>query len=555
MRGPSFFRSIQTIIAGSTIAILLLAMGAVLWYYPANQREALQAGLRAKVTTVAKMLSWSLVTAVDAYVLTVDAKPIDEIILSAKQDPELIGIRVEDDKGQRLAGFQDQTLSALSTVPTQTDLQFEGDELHVVDPITKGDGGIGRLRMKYSLVAYKNKEREAKQIGYLIGISVFVLGSLLAFIVSRSITKPLTAMTTTFRRMAEGDLNQPLIRNELANEIGVLASAFNDLLQQMKDLSELAKSISQGKLDQSISIKGDLGQAVREMTHSIIEITSKFNQLSTVMDSRTSDILDTAKQQEAGASQQAANISEVTSTMGELAATARQIATSAESVTSSAELATRAVEDGRQSLTSVVSSMNSIETGNQMINNNIIQLNRLVQQIRGIIDLINEIADRSDLLALNAALEGTKAGEAGKGFLLVAGEMRRLAENVFSSTAEIKQLINEVTEATNTTVMATERGIKATQQGVSLAQEAERAFSSIIDKIKETTLAAKQISLATQQQHTGTDQVVSSMAEVSSVAQQWVEGIRQTTQSVSGLGTITTQLKTLVSKYELPKER
>jgi methyl-accepting chemotaxis protein len=197
--------------------------------------------------------------------------------------------------------------------------------------------------------------------------------------------------------------------------------------------------------------------------------------------------------------------------------------------------------------------MASIESGNKTINDNIVQLNRHVQQIRGIIDLINDIADRSDLLALNAALEGTKAGQAGKGFLLVAAEMRRLAENVFSSTAEIKQLIAEVTEATNATVMATESGMKTTREGVDRAGEAEKAFGRIIETIEETTRASKQISLATQQQHTGTEQIVSAMGEVAEVSQKWVEGIRDTTQSVGELSGITSQVKALVAKYRISR--
>jgi methyl-accepting chemotaxis protein len=288
-----------------------------------------------------------------------------------------------------------------------------------------------------------------------------------------------------------------------------------------------------------------------EMTDSFKQITSNFNDLSSKMDRRTSEILSTAKEQEAGAAQQAATVSEVTSTMEELAATARQIAQNAESVTNSAEQAAQAVEDGRESLFAFVQSMNSIETGNRTINDNIVALNRHVQQIRGIIDLINDIADRTDLLALNAALEGTKAGEAGKGFLLVAAEMRRLAENVFSSTAEIKQLIAEVTEATNATVMANESGMRATREGTERAGEAERAFGRIVDTIEETSKAAKQISLATQQQHTGTDQIVAAMGEVSSVAQQGVEGIRSTTQAVGELSATASQLKQLVSKYQM----
>jgi methyl-accepting chemotaxis protein len=506
--------------AGATSVILVLAVCAVLWYFPSSQRKALESGLRAKVTTVAKMLSWSLVTAVDAAGITMDVKPIEEIITSAKQDKDLIGVRVEDSSGNRLAGFNDTDTMKLDPPkagqPPVSD--FGKHVLTVVDTISKDDTPVGYLRMSYTLKVYNAKQRKVWEAGLWIGLIILFMGSLLAALVGYVIARPLGIMTSTFRRMAEGDLTQDPLEVESNDEVGLLSGAFNELLNQMRELS------------------------------------SKFNDFSSNMGERASEILTTAKEQEAGSAQQAATVSEVTATMEELAATAQQIAKNAESVTKSAEAAASAVEEGRDSLSSFVRSMSSIKAGNKTINDNIVQLNRHVQQIRGIIDLINDIADRSDLLALNAALEGTKAGEAGKGFLLVAAEMRRLAENVFSSTAEIKQLIAEVTEATNATVMATESGMKTTSEGVELAGEAERAFGRIIETIEETTMAAKQISLATQQQHTGTEQIVAAMGEVSEVAQTWVKGIGDTTQSVGELSSITSQLKTLVAKYRTSKE-
>jgi methyl-accepting chemotaxis protein len=478
----------------ATSLILLLSVAAMIWYFPKSQRQALELGMKTKVITVAKMLSWSLVTAVDAAALTMDVKPIEEIITSAKQDKDLMAVRVTDANGARLAGLNDEEINQLEApaVGQPARVFFGKNTLNMVELITKEDEIIGLLRIDYSLADFLEKDRAAWRFSFLFALAIFALGSLLAALVGHRIARPLAVMTSTFKRMAEGDLSQDPLPSAGKDEIGSLARAFNELLTQMR------------------------------------ELTSKFNSLSSTMDERASEILSTAKQQEAGAAQQAATVSEVTATMEELAATAQQIAKNAEAVTKSAEDAANAVEDGRDSLVTFVQSMASIESGNKTINDNIVQLNRHVQQIRGIIDF-------------------------GKGFLLVAAEMRRLAENVFSSTAEIKQLIAEVTEATNATVMATESGMKTTREGVDRAGEAEKAFGRIIETIEETTRASKQISLATQQQHTGTEQIVSAMGEVAEVSQKWVEGIRDTTQSVGELSGITSQVKALVAKYRISR--
>ena len=131
------------------------------------------------------------------------------------------------------------------------------------------------------------------------------------------------------------------------------------------------------------------------------------------------------------------------------------------------------------------------------------RLNKRVQQIGKIVEFINGIADKSDLLALNAELEGTKAGDVGRGFSLVAAEMRRLAESVIESTREIERLIEEIRDATNAAVMATEAGVKATDAGsAAVASRCRRSSARSSTLAGQTFDAVRTISLATHQQQT-----------------------------------------------------
>ena len=571
--------SLKWKMAGATSLILALATLVVLWYFPYSQQRALTRGITEKVRAVANMLGASIVPALDLSMGGLAAmvgmpesqqdgasnsleKQLTDVFGGASLDKSLRSIRVENAKGVRKAGWKDERVAKLTEgfVPSQEEpfrVDF-GEDLLQVSLLLKSEQNenetVGVLRLEYSLDDYNQQSADSWKMTGLICFFIFFVGALVVTIIGMRLAAPLRVMASTFRKMAEGDLTQDPLMIHSGDEIGQLAQAYNDLLGQLRALSEQADNITKGDLTQEISQRGDLGQAFKGMTATFAEIARRFSELSSALDERTSAILTTTRQQEAGAAQQASTVSEVTATMGELAATARQIAGNAERVTDSAEQAGTTVAEGRTALSKFVQSISEIENGNRIINDNIVQLNRHVQQIGGIIDLINDIADRSDLLALNAALEGTKAGEAGKGFLLVAGEMRRLAENVFNSTAEIKQLIAEVTEATNATVMATESGMKATRKGVTLAEDAEMSFDRIVQTIEQTTHASKQISVATQQQHTGTDQIVSAMAEVSDVAQQSLDGIRQTAQSVGELSTMSSLLRKMIANYKVSKE-
>ncbi|MDP2271532.1 MAG: methyl-accepting chemotaxis protein [Archangium sp.] len=208
------------------------------------------------------------------------------------------------------------------------------------------------------------------------------------------------------------------------------------------------------------------------------------------------------------------NLDTASSTTGELARSAREIALNAQRVSELAKETFGAARVGRDGADGFMTAMVQVREGNQAIADSVVRLNKRVQQVGKIIEFINGIADKSDLLALNAELEGNKAGEVGRGFSLVAAEMRRLAESVMQSTREIGGLIDEIRDATNAAVMATEAGVKATDAGGALAQKVGEGLSRIVDYANQSADAMQSISLATSQQQAGTDQLVGAMAEI-----------------------------------------
>ncbi len=180
----------------------------------------------------------------------------------------------------------------------------------------------------------------------------------------------------------------------------------------------------------------------------------------------------------------------------------------------------------------------------------IAKLSKRVERIGTVVEVIDEIADRSDLLALNAALEGSRAGEAGKGFSIVAAEMRRLAENVLESTKEIKNLITEIREATANAGSAAEASKVATESGEKLGAVAAQAVEGILAGVQETSDAARVINLATQQQRTATEQVVASMAEIEDVTRQTTQASKQATGASAELTQLAGRLAELIKRFK-----
>lgn len=208
------------------------------------------------------------------------------------------------------------------------------------------------------------------------------------------------------------------------------------------------------------------------------------------------ELVATARQQEASSAEEAAAVTETRRSMELLLESAQQIAAQSSDVLGNAE---RTVH------------------GNRQIGGRIEELNDRAEKVGEVLTTIMQIADRADLLALNASLEGTKAGDVGKGFTLVAAEMRRLAENIMAAAGEIRALVREIRQASQAAVAASHDGVTSSDA---------------------TTGSARQIARLTQQQRQATEQVITSMAEMQEVLRLTTESIQRSTQSAGKLASL-----------------
>lgn len=278
---------------------------------------------------------------------------------------------------------------------------------------------------------------------------------------------------------------------------------------------------------------------VREINGAALRLSSSAN-----------EVLAASTQHESSSTEQAAAIHETTATMEELKHASAQIAENAGAVARVAEETLNSARSGRGAIGEFIQAMQQIRADGLAVSESITKLLRRVERIGTVVEVIDEIADRSDLLALNAALEGSRAGEAGKGFSIVAAEMRRLAENVLDSTKEIKNLITEIREATAAAASAADASRTATEAGERLGSVAASAVEGILAGVQETSDAARVINLATQQQRTATEQVVASMAEIEDVTRQTTQASKQATSAAAELTQLAGRLSELIKRFK-----
>lgn len=334
---------------------------------------------------------------------------------------------------------------------------------------------------------------------------------LCAVLLSRDVADPLDEITGTISQVTEvGKLDEvveiPVVQND---EIGRLAQRFNALVDTLRDLSKAASSLAQGDLQIRLQGEGDVATAFRSMIDSLGRIVRQIHETSVLLAAAATEIYAASQEQEAAAASQSTAMVEIRQTMESLFEAAAHVSESVRGVLSNAE--------------------RTLETTDRMVIR-IGDLTTHANRIGEILETIRDISDRSDLLALNGALEASRAGEAGRGFGLVAAEMRRLAERVMSSVHDVRSLVGDIRASGSSTMMATE--------------DSKKLAAS-------TTDAARQITLVTQQQRSGTEQVLQSVREIAETLTQSVAAMAQTRASAEQLKSQADKLSSLVLAFRI----
>lgn len=313
-------------------------------------------------------------------------------------------------------------------------------------------------------------------------------------------------LTIQARVISKDQLSSSLLDDRVPGELG---DAFALMVRNLRALTERARDIADGDLTRRVEGDGDLTRAFNQMVDRLHGLAEDITRTAIHITSSSEQILAVLREQEFAASHQASGVEETQRTMETLLSSAKRIAESAQTVFKSAE---------------------KTQANNRNVAERIAELKAHTERIGEILEVIKSIADRSDLLALNASLEGMRAGEAGKGFTLVAAEMRRLAESIKESVGDIKELLSDIRESALSSVMATEEGSNLSER---------------------TTESALKITLITQQQQSGTEQVTQSMDELSTLINQGVAGMRQVTSAADELVNTSDSLQTIVEQFEL----
>ena len=385
-------------------------------------------------------------------------------------------------------------------------------------------------------------------LGTLVAL-LFGIGA--AYKTAKSISEPLNHLITVAREIGDsGDLDQniDIHRND---EIGALATTFNNMVAYLKEMANVSMSVAEGDLSVEVvprSKRDTLGNAFLRMSHGLQELVRTTRDSAGQVSAGSNQVAGAADESAKVSVQASSAIEEVTSTMHEMSinvqnvvkntqvqassvaetsASIDQMVTSIQRVADTAkvllDIANRSREEvvtGIQTMEKATDGLNrtnkAIQSSAEIIN----ILGHRADDIGKIIEVIDDLAEQTNLLALNAAIEAARAGEHGLGFAVVADEVRKLAEKSTQSTKEIADLIQSIQREARQAVENMERSTRIVEEGLSLGNELGTALHKISNVVTEVYKFSQEIGAATAEQSVGSSQIAKATSRLTEITQE-----------------------------------
>ena len=343
-----------------------------------------------------------------------------------------------------------------------------------------------------------------------------------------------------------------------------IISGFNEVLDAVilpvKEGTEVLEKMAGGDLTSRVlkEYKGDhqrIKDSINMLGESLEHVLTEISDAVAATASAANQISSSAEELAAGSQEQSSQTSEVATAVEQMVATITQTSQHVVGTNDAAKTAGTLANSGKQVIEDTINVMKRIEEVVGESSNIILELGESSGQIGEIIQVINDIADQTNLLALNAAIEAARAGEQGRGFAVVADEVRKLAERTTSATNEIEEMVTKIQKNSQNAVEAISKGNDEVSKGMGEAVKAGSSMEQIVKSSNEVLDISSQVATASEEQSATAEQISKSINGINTVAQESAIGIQQVAGAANDLSQLAEKLQDLVQSFKLDERR
>ena len=395
----------------------------------------------------------------------------------------------------------------------------------------------------------------------------------IGWLLLRALLGPLGLLMQAVGRIAAGEQSArvAVVSND---ELGEVGTEFNRMAQTIQDnqvreqaessalrakvdsLLEVVSRAASGDLTGKVTVAGDdaigqLGHGLSRMFDNLRALLNNVQKAGIQVTTSATEIAASAKQQEATGVEQAQTSVEVLSTTKEISANTAQLLQTMESATAVADYTTSATAEAQDNLKRMDETMQHMVSATDSISAKLAALSEKASNINSVLTTITKVADQTNILSLNAAIEAEKAGEAGRGFSVVATEIRRLADQTSVSTWDIEQMLKEMQSAVSASVMGMDKFSEEVRRSVGEVRQVTDQLSGVMVQVQKLAPQFDAVLQGMQSQSVGAQQITETMMQLNDATQQTVESLRSTSEAVQQLQYAAGALQSSVATFSV----
>jgi len=344
--------------------------------------------------------------------------------------------------------------------------------------------------------------------------AIFATAAIASGLLWRAITRPLERLVSSTDSVSKGDFTQR-VQLQQSDEFGKLAGAFDRMVAELTGL-------------------------VSQIQKSAIQVNTSVTQIGA-----------TATEHQATATEIAATTTEIGATSREISETSKELVNTMSSVSEVAAQTAVLAGRGQEGLIRMEDTMRNVTEAAASISAKLSVMSEKANNINRVVTTITKVADQTNLLSLNAAIEAEKAGEAGRGFAVVATEIRRLADQTAVASFDIEQTIKEIQSAVAAGVMGMDKFSDQVRRGMQDVKQAGEQLSQIIQQVQALAPRFLEVNAGMQAQASGAEQISEALTQLTEASQQTVQSLRQSTDAIGGLNEVAHDLRGAVSRFKL----